>query len=377
MKVVIAPDSFKGSLSAKGVAEAVEKGLLKVDKDLSIIKVPMADGGEGTAESLVDATGGKMIRVRVRDPISREIEAFYGILGDGQTAVIEMAAASGLPLLSPAERNPLVTTTYGTGELILSAIEMGCKKIILGLGGSATNDGGTGMARALGVKFLDGRGIEIDCTGGGLDRLTTIDCSGMHPKIHTVQFVAACDVDNPLCGENGASKVFGPQKGATKEMAETLDQNLLHYGKLLEACMQKEIVQVPGSGAAGGLGAGVLAFLNAELKRGIEIVIEATQLEETLKDVDLVITGEGMIDFQTAFGKTPQGVANLAKKYQIPVIVIAGAIGRDAHTLYDKGIDSIFSIVDKPMSLEDAIERASQLIEDTSERIMRTIQLFA
>ncbi|TVY07977.1 glycerate kinase [Paenibacillus cremeus] len=376
MKVVIAPDSFKGSLSAKEVAEAVEKGFLKVSKDLRITKVPMADGGEGTVESLVDATGGTIIRVRVKDPILRETEAFYGILGDGETAVIEMAAASGLPLLSPEERNPLVTTTYGTGQLILSAIEMGCKTIILGLGGSATNDGGSGMARALGVKFMDAEGQEIEFGGGSLDRLATIDCSAMHHGVNTVKFIVACDVDNPLCGEKGASKVFGPQKGATKEMVETLDQNLMHYGKLLEAYLQKEIVQFPGAGAAGGLGAGVLAFLKAELKRGIEIVIEATQLEEALKDADLVVTGEGMIDFQTAFGKTPQGVASLAQKYNIPVIVVAGAIGRDAHTLYDQGIDTIFSIVDKPMPLDDAIEQASQLLEDTAERIMRTIKLF-
>jgi len=377
MNVVIAPDSFKGSLSAKEVADAVEKGFLKVKKDLRITKVPMADGGEGTVESLVDATGGRIIRVRVKDPILREIEAFYGILGDGETAVIEMAAASGLPLLSPAERNPLVTTTYGTGELILSAVEMGCKSIILGLGGSATNDGGSGMARALGVKFLSANGQEIDFGGGSLDHLVTIDCSGMHPGLNTVKFIVACDVDNPLCGEHGASNVFGPQKGATLEMVETLDQNLLHYGKLLEAYLEKEIVEFPGAGAAGGLGAGVLAFLNAEMKRGIEIVMEATKLEEALKDADLVITGEGMIDFQTAFGKTPQGVASLAKKYQIPVIAVAGAIGRDAHTLLDKGFDSLFSIVDKPMPLKEAIEGASQLLEDTAERIMRTIYLFA
>jgi glycerate kinase len=375
MKIVIAPDSFKGSLSAKEVADSIENGIKKVIKDAEIIKIPMADGGEGTVQSLVDGTGGKIVKVKVYDPLMRPIESFYGILGDEQTAVIEMAAASGLPLISVDERNPMKTTTYGTGELIKHAMDMGCRNIIIGIGGSATNDGGAGMVKALGAKLLDKNNEEINFGGEGLKDLHSIDISSMDERIKECKITAACDVDNPLCGETGASCVFGPQKGADEEMVRKLDEYLLNFANVIKNDLDVDIKDVPGAGAAGGLGGGLLTFLNANLKRGIDIVIETTNLEKNLENVDIVITGEGMIDFQTAFGKTPFGVAKVAKKLNIPVIAIAGGIGKDANTLYEKGFNSIFSIVDKPMNLEEAMDKGSILLEETAERIMRAITI--
>lgn len=375
MKIIIAPDSYKGSLSAKEVADSIERGIKKVDDTIEVIKVPMADGGEGTVRALVDATGGRIIETVVSDPLMRKITAFYGILGDNRTAVIEMSAASGLPLLSESERNPEITTTYGTGELILHALDMGCDKLIIGLGGSATNDGGEGMAKALGIKFLDRYGNDIGLGGGCLNKLESIDMSGIDKRVYKCKIIAACDVDNPLCGVNGASHVFGPQKGASPEVVKKLDSNLLHYGKIIEAATNRKVADTEGAGAAGGLGAALLAFLNAGLKRGIDIVTEIVDLENKVKGCDLVITGEGMIDFQTAYGKTPYGVAKIASKYGIPVIAIAGSIGKDAHILYKKGFTSIFSIADKPMTLEESISNCSELLEKTSENIMRMLRI--
>lgn len=375
MKIIVAPDSFKGSLSAKEVADAVERGIKKVYKNAEVVKVPMADGGEGTVQSLVDATKGKIVKLRVRDPLFREIDSFYGILGDGKTAIIEMAAASGLPLLRNWERNPLITTTYGTGELIKHALDMGCRNIIMGIGGSATNDGGTGMAAALGVKFLDSCGMEIGYGGGALKELKTIDTSQIDERIKECSIVAACDVDNPLYGEKGASYIFGPQKGADENMVKILDDNLKNYGDILEKTFGKSVANLPGAGAAGGLGAGLMAFLSAELNRGIDIVIKTTGLEDKIKGADLVITGEGMIDYQTMFGKTPYGVASLASKYNIPVIAIAGGVGNNAEVLYENGFSSIFSIVDKPMTLDEAIENSDVLLERTAERIIRLLKI--
>lgn len=375
MNIVIAPDSFKGSLTAGEVCNCVEKGIKKVISDANIVKVPMADGGEGTVQSLVDATLGRIVKKKVKGPLLEEVEAFYGILGDGKTAVIEMAAASGLTLIEENERNPLKTTTYGTGELIKDAVDKGCSKIIIGIGGSATNDGGTGMAMALGAKFLDKNGESIGFGGGELINIEKIDLTSFNPLLKDVTIIAACDVDNPLCGEKGASYVYGPQKGATKDMVEILDKNLLHYGKLLEKKFNKGIIDYAGAGAAGGLGAGLLVFLNAQLKRGIDIVIEVTELEKKVSQADLVITGEGNIDFQTSFGKTPYGVAKISKKYNKSVIAIAGGIGDGAEELYNKGIDSIFSIVDRPLSLEEAIRNSTELVENTAERIIRLINI--
>lgn len=375
MKIVVAPDSFKGSLTAKAVAEAIESGIKSVYEKANIIKIPMADGGEGTVQSLVDGSRGKIIKVKVKGPLLKEVDAFYGILGDGKTAVIEMAAASGLPLIAKEERNPLKTTTYGTGELIKHALNMGCRNIIIGIGGSSTNDGGSGMAAALGIKFLNQNGENIGFGGEGLASLHRVDVSNMDARIKECKITAACDVDNPLCGPTGASHVFGPQKGADEEMIKILDNNLSNYADVIKRDLNIEIKDVPGAGAAGGMGGGLLAFFNTKLKSGVEIVIETTNLEENIKDADLVITGEGMIDYQTAFGKTPFGVAMLAKKYNIPVIAIAGGIGKGTEILYDKGITSIFSIVDKPMQLEEAVEDASILLEKATERIMRIFKV--
>ncbi|MDI3528344.1 MAG: glycerate 2-kinase [Thermoanaerobacter sp.] len=373
VKILIAPDKFKESLSALKVADSIEKGILKVFPKAVIVKVPMADGGEGTVESLVDATGGKIIKTNVKDPLFRDIESFYGILGDGKTAVIEMAAASGLYLLKDYERNPMITTTYGTGQLIKDALDRGCRRFIIAIGGSATNDGGAGMATVLGVKFYDKDGIEIGLGGGELSKIYSIDTSNIDDRLKECEFIVACDVANPLIGENGASRVYGPQKGATKEMVEVLDKNLEHYGKLLEKYFNKKIIDVPGSGAAGGLGAGLMAFLNAQLKNGIEIIIETLKLEEKIKEADIVISGEGKIDFQTAFGKTISGIAKLCKKHNKPLIVIAGTV-EDIEKLYEIGVSSIFSIVEKPMSLEDAIKNAPTLLEKSAERIFRLIK---
>ena len=371
MKIVIAPDSFKGSLSALEVAKSIQKGLLNVDENIETVIVPMADGGEGTVQSLIDVSGGKIVELTVHDPLFRKINSFYGIMGDGETAVIEMAAASGLPLLTPEERNPLKTTTFGTGELIRDALNRRCRKFIIGLGGSATNDGGCGMAQALGVKFLDKNGNEVGMGGSELSKISSIDLSGIDQRIKNASFLAACDVDNPLCGAKGASAVFGPQKGASEKDVIALDNGLNHFSQIVKQQLKFDIKDVPGSGAAGGLGAGVLIFLNATLERGISIVTRTTQLAEKMEDAGLVITGEGRIDFQTAFGKTPLGVAQIAKTKNIPVIVLAGSLGEGYKTLYEKGFDGIFSIIDHPMSLQEAIENASGLLENAAENIVR------
>ena len=373
MKIVIAPDSFKGSLTALRVAEAIEVGLRRVFPDVAIEKVPMADGGEGTVQSLVDATGGEILTTQVLDPLGNPIDAQYGVLGDGITAVIEMATASGLTLVANHKRDPRVTTTYGTGELVRAALTRGCRKLIIGIGGSATNDGGAGMAQALGAKLLTTDGEQIKRGGSYLAMLDSIDLSDLDPRIGETETVVACDVNNPLTGKQGASHVYGPQKGATPEMIEVLDANLAHFDKILQRDLSKSVGNVPGAGAAGGLGAGLMAFLNASLKSGIEIVTEATQLAKRLVDADLLITGEGQINFQTVFGKTPVGVAKVAKLHNIPVIAIAGSIANRSDGVYDEGIDAMIDIVPEPMSLETAIENATMLIETAAERAGRLI----
>lgn len=373
MKIVIAPDSFKGSLSAEKVADNIEIGIRRVLNAADIIKVPMADGGEGTVQSLVDGTGGEIVKLKVKDPLLKDIDSFYGILGDRKTAIIEMAAASGLPLLDEIERNPMKTTTYGTGELVLDAVKKGCRKIILGLGGSATNDGGAGFLAALGIKFKDKNGNIISPVGGELNKLWDIDISSLDKRLKECVFIAACDVDNPLVGEKGASFIFGPQKGADENMVKLLDDNLNHYADVIKTVLGADIKDHPGAGAAGGLGAGILAFLKAELKRGIDIVIELSDLERKIKGADLIITGEGMTDYQTTFGKTPYGVCKLGNKYGIPVIAISGGLGKDYRNLYQLGFKSIFSIADKPMKLEESIEKCDILLQDAAERILRLI----
>ncbi len=375
MKVIVAPDSFKGSLSSIQAAAALERGILKaaakVKKEAEIVKIPIADGGEGTVEAIIAGTGGKIIPTRVLNPLGREIPSSFGILPE-QTAVIEMAAASGLNLIKPEERNPLITTSYGTGQLILKALEEGCVNFIIGIGGSATNDGGVGMAQALGVKFLDQHNQEIPFGGGELAKIRRIDLSGTDPRVAGATFTVASDVKNVLCGPGGASAVYGPQKGATPEIVAVLDRNLSHLAELIKRDLGKDIALVPGSGAAGGLGGGLMAFLNAEIKPGIEIVMELTGFREKVREADLVITGEGATDFQTMFGKVPYGVAQVAGEYGKPVICISGTLGNGYQKLSDAGINAFFSIVNRPMALEEAIKRGEELLETTAKNVMNT-----
>ncbi|SDR01169.1 glycerate kinase [Virgibacillus salinus] len=375
MKIVIAPDSFKESMSALAAANAIENGFKKIIPEATYVKVPMADGGEGTVQSLVVTTNGKIISETVTGPAGYPVEAFYGITGDGKTAVIEMAAASGLHLVQYENRNPLTATTKGTGELILAALNLGVKHLIIGLGGSATNDGGAGMAQALGASLLDSNGVPIDFGGGELNKIHSIDTTNLDPRLQQVQVDVACDVDNPLIGDHGASAVFGQQKGATDKMIATLDQNLTHYAQMLQRDLDKDVETIPGSGAAGGLGAGLLAFLEADLKRGIDIVIDAVDLEEHMEHATLVITGEGKIDKQTIYGKTPIGVAKIAKKQHIPVIGLAGSLGEDYQVVHDHGIDALYSIVPSAVSLETALTNAEQFTEQLAENIARTIKV--
>ncbi|WP_153980424.1 glycerate kinase [Paenibacillus xylanilyticus] len=372
---VLAPDSFKESMTAKEVCIAMEKGLRKIYPDASYIHVPMADGGEGTVQSLVDASNGIIHRKEVSGPLGQPVMAQYGILGDGATAAIEMASASGIHLVTPDSRDPLRTTTYGTGELIRACLDLGIRKIIIGIGGSATNDGGTGMAEALGAKFLDAQGQPLARGGGDLNKLAHIDVSGLDPRLQEVELIVACDVTNPLCGEHGASRVFGPQKGATPEMVQLLDVNLSHYAEVVKQQLGKDIRDVPGAGAAGGLGAGLLIFTQAVLRKGIEIVIEYTGLQGKLDDADVVFTGEGGIDFQTKFGKTPYGVAQAAKEAGKPVIAIAGYVGEGIDTLYTEGIDAVFGIVPGAADLDKLLREGPENVERTMENIARVLKL--
>lgn len=373
--ILLAPDSFKESMTAKEACEAMEKGIKKVNKDINCIQVPMADGGEGTMQSLVDATGGKIYKLRVVGPLGNEVESEYGILGDKETGIIEMASASGMALVPAEKRNPLVTTTYGTGQLIKDCLNHKVKKLLIGIGGSSTNDGGAGAIQALGGKLADKEGKEIGFGGGELDKLARIDLTDFDKRLKDVEVEVACDVTNPLCGEKGASNVFGPQKGATREMIKTLDDNLRHYADVIKKQISVDVINVPGSGAAGGLGAGLMVFLDGKLKNGIDIVIKYSDLEEKVKKADIVFTGEGSIDFQTQYGKTPMGVAMVAKKYNKPVIALAGSVGKDIDILYENGIDSIFSIVRGVTTLDCAIKKGKENIEKTIENIIRLISL--
>ncbi|MBD2797895.1 glycerate kinase [Xenorhabdus sp. 18] len=369
MKIVIAPDSFKESLSALQVAQAIERGFKEIYPHADYIKLPMADGGEGTVESLVAATGGKRIACTVTDPLGQSVEAFFGLLGDGKTAVIEMAAASGLHLVPMAQRDPLLTTSYGTGELILAALEHGARKLILGIGGSATNDGGAGMMQALGANLLDGDGRILPFGGAALTRLESIDLTHLEPRLGKIELTVACDVDNPLCGESGASAVFGPQKGATPEMVKLLDSALRHYGMKMESLTGKSIIDAAGAGAAGGMGASLLGCLGAKLQSGIEIVIETLKLEDAVQGADLVITGEGRLDSQTLHGKTPLGVARVAKKFAIPTIALVGSMSRDYHVVHQHGLDAVFSIIPEVCTLSDALANGADNLQVTARNI--------
>ncbi|GGP51222.1 glycerate kinase [Shewanella algicola] len=378
MKIVIAPDSFKESLSALEVANAIEQGFKQVFPNIEYCKVPMADGGEGTVQAMVDATGGHIVECQVTGPLGKPVEAFYGILGQTdansrRTAVIEMAAASGLHLVSTTQRNPLLTSSFGVGELIADALNNGIKHIILGLGGSATNDAGAGMIQALGAKLTDVNGHNIALGGAALATLHNIDLELLHPCISECKIEVACDVDNPLCGPRGASAIFGPQKGATHLMVEQLDQALAHFANVINRQDSPYIKlgceHQAGAGAAGGMGFGVMALLAATLKPGVDIVTETVQLAQHCQDADLVITGEGRLDGQTVFGKTPMGVLNVAKRYNVPVIGIAGCLGDGADAILEQGMKAIFPIIPSLQPLEQVLIEAQTNLTHTAQNI--------
>lgn len=376
MKIVIAPDSFKGSLTAKEAADAIHTGLQRVFPDADYEIVPMADGGEGTVQSLVDATQGSFRHADVLNPLGQPVSAEYGLLGDHQTAVIEMAAASGIQFVNEETKNPLVTTTYGTGQLMLDAMHHGAREIIIGIGGSATTDGGQGMAEALGVRFLDAQGQPITRGGGGLADLATIDMSGLDPLVSQTKVRIASDVTNPLVGDQGSAAVFGPQKGATPAMVATLDANLAHYAAIIKATLGKDLADFPGAGAAGGLGAGLLAFTESQMEKGVEIVVRETHLKERAAGADYAFTGEGAIDFQTQYGKTPMGTAQAVKAASphAKVIGVAGNVGAGIDQLYDLGIDAIFGILPGIVDLPTAIATGKENLARTAENIARVMK---
>ena len=375
MKIVIAPDSFKESLTALQVAKIVAKGFREIFPDAEYVLLPIADGGEGTVDAMVAATSGTMHRVRVTGPLGEPVDGFYGLSGNGSTAFIEMAAASGLALVKPENRNPFLTTSLGTGELILAALDRGIREMIIGVGGSATNDGGAGMLQALGVRLLDRNGHEIVPGGRGLSSLVTIDASGLDPRLPACRVQVACDVDNPLTGLRGASAVFGPQKGATTSMVAELDANLEKFGLLLEHYTGCKVIDKPGTGAAGGMGAALLAVIGAELRPGVEIVIEALHLEEMIVGADMVITGEGKLDGQTAGGKAPAGVAKVAARHNVPVIGIGGSLGADLMLDSLTGFSAMFGSVSKPCSLSVAIKEAENNLLRVARNIAAVVRI--
>ncbi|WP_273854263.1 glycerate kinase [Guptibacillus spartinae] len=372
MKVVIAPDSFKGSLTAREAAVAIVRGVKSAVPLAETSLIPMADGGEGTLQTLVDATGGSTTHVQVKGPLGNQIDAKYGILGDNQTCIIEMASASGLVLVPDGKLNPLVTTTFGTGELIKHALDKGYRKFILAIGGSATNDGGAGMLQALGLRLLDEKGNEVGFGGGCLKDIDCIDLHAFDERIKESSFLIASDVENPLIGPNGASYIFGPQKGASQKDVAFLDDQLTHWADKIEKKIGIKIHDNPGAGAAGGIGGAFQAFFPSKMERGVDVVIHHTQLQEKLADADLVITGEGQVDSQTASGKTPMGVAQTAQYLGVPTIVMAGSVGEGIEVLYEYGVVSVHSIVNRPMNLETAIKQASMLLESSTEQVVRS-----
>ena len=375
MKIVIAPDSYKESLSALEVASAIEAGFREIFPEADYVKIPVADGGEGTVEAMVAATQGNIVRLTVTGPLGKPVEAFYGLSGDERTAFIEMAAASGLELVPAAQRDPLITTSFGTGELIKDALDRGVDHIIIGIGGSATNDGGSGMMQALGAQLLDEHGKQIAYGGGALPQLARIDIEQLDTRIKQCRFEVACDVSNPLTGEKGASAIFGPQKGATPQLVQQLDKALEHYATLIHRDLDIDVLHIDGGGAAGGMGAALHAFCQAELRSGIEIVTEALGLAEQVKDADLVITGEGRIDSQSINGKVPIGVAKVAKQFNKPVIGIAGSLTADVGVVHQHGLDAVFSVLFSICTLDDALANAAQNVRLTARNVAAVIKL--
>jgi glycerate kinase len=375
MRIIVAPDSFKGSVSALGVAEAMERGIHAVFPEADVIKVPIADGGEGTVEALVAATAGRLMHTTVRGPMGVPLSAHWGVSGDGLTAFIEMASASGLPLVPKELRDPRIASTFGTGELMKAALDAGLRRLVVGIGGSATNDGGSGMARALGVRFLDAGGRELPEGGAALVRLARIDLSGLDPRLAEASILVACDVDNPLCGPRGASAVYGPQKGATPQVVAELDGALAVMAAVATSATGRDIALSPGAGAAGGLGAGLLFFTPASLRPGVSIVLETTGFEVLIQGADLVITGEGRTDFQTAMGKAPVGVAEVARRHGVPVICLSGGLGDGADDVLDHGIDALVSTVPQPMTLEACMSQGAVLLEAAAARVCRLLKV--
>ncbi len=371
MKIIIAPQSFKGSMQAHEAAEAMEKGVKACDSSIETVLLPIADGGAGTVRALVKATGGKLVSTNAHGPLGDKITAFWGILGDKSSAVIEVAAASGLDLIPNDKLNPMQASTYGTGELILAALESGCNKIIIGLGDSATVDGGAGIAQALGIKLLDENLQPIPSGGAGLSRLKHIDIAGRHPLVSKCQILCACDVTNPLYGPDGAAYVYGPQKGATPDMVKKLDAALRNFSDVITQDLGLNIANLPGAGAAGGLGAGLVAFLGAALQRGVDLICDSIGFDKYLEGSDLVITGEGQIDYQTAYGKTVVGIARRAKAAGKPVIAICGELGQGYNEVYKYGIDTVMSILPRCMNRIEAMREARELVQDATERIIR------
>jgi glycerate kinase len=374
VRIVVAPDSFKGSISAPGVAEAVKAGIVRVFPEAEVVMLPVADGGEGTVETLVGATKGRFRSDTVSGPLGDPVDARWGILGDGETAVIEMAAASGLTLIAPERRDPMRASTFGTGMLVLRALDAGLTRLIMGIGGSATNDGGAGFISALGARFLDAAGNLLPPGGGALARLHTVDLSGLDPRLADLEIQVACDVDNPLCGPRGASIVFGPQKGAVPAVAEELDAALRKYGNIAAAAVGRRIMDTPGAGAAGGLGAGLLFFTSARLRPGVEIVLETLDFASVVSSASLVITGEGCSDFQTAFGKAPVGVAKIAAQYGVPVICLSGGLGEGYRDVYAQGIGAVYACPPRPMTLRECMDAGADQVSDAAERLCRVLQ---
>ena len=375
MKIVIAPDSYKESLTALEVANEIEAGFREIFPDAHYVKLPVADDGEGTVQAMVEATRGKRIELDVTGPLGRPVTAFYGLTGDGVTAVIEMAAASGLMLVPKELRNPLLTTSYGTGELIRAALDAGARHFILGIGGSATNDGGAGMLQALGAHLLDAEGNELAFGGGALGKLDRIDVSQFDARLKDCVIDVACDVDNPLVGAKGASAIFGPQKGATPQMVEELDGYLRRFAEIMVRDLGQDVAKTPGAGTAGGMGAGMMAFMGGRLRPGSEIVTDAVGLDAAVRDADLVITGEGRIDGQTIFGKTPIGVARVAKRHGKPVIGLAGGLTKDAPVVHDHGIDAIFSVIHECCSVVEAMAAGAANVRFAARNIAAVVKM--
>ena len=374
LRILVAPNAFKESLSATEAAAAISRGILKVLPASKITQLPIADGGDGTLEAVVEGTDGKIVRARVLDPLGKKIFAEYGLTGDGKTAVIEMSRASGLALVPTSQRNPMLCTSYGTGQLIKAALKRGVKDIILGIGGSATVDGGVGALQALGIEFLDRRGKPVGWGGNGLKSISRIDLGAANPLLEQARILVACDVDNPLVGPRGSAAVFGPQKGATPGMVRKLDQYLGKLGRLIQRTTGRDVLQVAGSGAAGGIAGGFMGLLGAQLSPGSDLVFELLRVEEQVRKADLIFTGEGQIDFQTPFGKGPGMLAKTAKDAGVPVIGIAGSVAGDVGSLYDQGFTALFSILASPLTIEAAIRQADQLLEAQSEQVARLLR---